>query len=241
MLAYKELQESIDLQAVNDLAKITARRLDLLNEQKKAENTEDMSALLKAASSQLEFHFKKIATDELKIAADENVRERNRTANEFRRNADQKDQEYLKLRDELKRILSAKNIEEMTVAEMQEQDEKLAAIRTRMESLNTRNTALAGKYEGDMKYMRLHKHFAQNNLLRETELHKLLLSVKSVMDNQLHTSTAFLDNEAYARQFLTTSLQPLLAPYLAKGARPIMDFMASLSHDIYEEYARERT
>ena len=240
LLAYKELQESIDLQAVNDLAKITARRLDLLNEQKKAENTEDMSALLKAAASQLEFHFKKIATDELKIAADENVKERNKTANEFRRNADQKDQEYLKLRDELKRILSAKNIEEMTVAEMQEQDEKLAAIRTRMERLNTRNTALAGKYEGDMKYMRLHKHFAQNNLLRETELHKLLLSVKSVMDNQLHTSTAFLDNEAYARQFLTTSLQPLLAPYLAKGARPIMDFMASLSHGIYEEYARER-
>ena len=155
-------------------------------------------------------------------------------------NADQKDQEYLKLRDELKRILSAKNIEEMTVAEMQEQDEKLAAIRTRMERLNTRNTALAGKYEGDMKYMRLHKHFAQNNLLRETELHKLLLSVKSVMDNQLHTSTAFLDNEAYARQFLTTSLQPLLAPYLAKGAKPLMDFMASLSHGIYEEYARER-
>ena len=199
-----------------------------------------MSALLKAASSQLEFHFKKIATDELKIAADENVKERNRTANEFRRNADQKDQEYLKLRDELKRILSAKNIEEMTVAEMQEQDEKLAAIRARMERLNTRNTALAGKYEGDMKYMRLHKHFAQNNLLRETELHKLLLAVKAIMDNQLHTSTAFLDNEAYARQFLTTSLQPLLAPYLAKGAKPLMDFMDSLSHGIYEEYARER-
>ena len=91
-----------------------------------------------------------------------------------------------------------------------------------------------------MQYMRLHKHFAQNNLLRETELHKLLLAVKAVMDNQLHTSTAFLDNEAYARQFLTTSLQPLLAPYLAKGAKPLMDFMDSLSHGIYEEYARER-
>ena len=197
---YEDLQAKFNFGKISSLAKVVNGRIQLLNLKDALNNTDDMSALLNLAIDDMEFNFKKISEQELSIA-DAFINVRRDTCTEFELNADKKDLQYLALLEELRRILSQHNIEEMTAAQMQTSQSQLDALHKKIQDLNATNERLTSKYFGDTKFMRIHKRLAvRTDFPSPTALHELLSAVKIQIDTKLAANYSILDNAAYFKR-----------------------------------------
>ncbi|MBR0290263.1 MAG: type I restriction endonuclease subunit R, partial [Selenomonadaceae bacterium] len=174
---YSNLQ--FDIKKISDLSKVVNQRVQMLNLKAAWNNTDDMTALISLAVDDVEFSFKKISEQELGIKV-EFLKVRRETCIEFDINADKKDPEYITLLEELRRILEQHNIEEMTAAQMQIEQQELDALRKKIHDLNAKNDRLTAKYSGDKKFMRIHKRLS-SQFSSPTMLHKLLIELKQTI------------------------------------------------------------
>ena len=230
---YSNLQ--LDVKKIYNLSKVVNQRVQMLNLKEAMNNTDDMTALISLAVDDLEFNFRKISEHELGIK-DDFLAVRRKTCREFEINADKKDPEYVALLEELRRILERHNIEEMTAAQMQAQQNDLDALRKKIHDLNAENDRLTSKYGGDEKFMRIHKRLA-GQFSSPTMLHELLIEMKTTIDGKLLNNYVMLDNEPYFTSELARNLirgtEKFSIPAKAK-------FIRNIAAIIAQEYIDER-
>lgn len=198
LFGYVELADKFDLEKINSLYNEVNNRINLINLKQNLQNAEDMSAVLNMALDEIEFDFKKVSESEM-IIADKFRDSLERTRREMQRNLDPKDPEYVTLLEELQRLLSKKNIEELTSKELSTNISELDRIRKIAEKRNIQDEMLTRKYENDPKFMRTHKRLKETPtpLASDVVLHKVLLSLKHKIDNQIISNKGILNNEAY--------------------------------------------
>jgi type I restriction enzyme R subunit len=199
LFGYEELQKKVDAEKINKLAAIVERRIGLINFKENLEKKENMSGLLNLAISNLDFQFRKISEKEMKVA-DSFRAEWEKVRREFTKNQDWKDPEYISLFEELKRILSQKNIEELTASEMEENTQELERLYQKIREKNRVDELLVNKYEGDAKFMRAHKRLLEKcpELTQDkVTLFHVLSDIKEQTDDLVLKREDILDNEAY--------------------------------------------
>lgn len=237
LFGYQEILERLEPEKVKRLLQMVSLRIETLNQQDLLHGTENMDALIEASCSHLTIHFHKVAEGELALA-DGYYEKRNRTLGEFARNQDPKDPEYIALKDELRRVLENHDMREMSLDEMKAQDEKLTSIRQQIQRLNAANQRLADAYDGDNRFMRLHKKFARNDQLHApSKLFRVLFGLKQATDDTLLHNTHLLENEAVFQQLLRQSIRKSLKiefPDIPLAKR--RSLTKALSADVYQEY-----
>ena len=240
LFGYKDILQHFDKERARHILAIIERRIETLNDIERAQNTEDMNELIKAGMAHLEVHFKKIDEGELALA-DNFMEYRNRVFDAFASNHDQKDPVYLKLLDELKRVLKNHNIEEMTIDEMNEQKKQLDPIMARMKELNASNKRLEDKYGGDEKFMRIHKQFQKNTFFfpLQQDLFDVLSSLKHEVDDTILENSHILDNPSFFEKDVKKNVMTEISsrvPSATKDFPSLMKFTESLCKSICEEY-----
>ena len=112
------------------------------------------------------------------------------------RNIDENDPEYLSLIEELRRLLGKGNIVEGEAQDLDAGIIDLEELLSKAKELNRKNGLLADKYQGDAKYVRIHKllQYQPNGLLDiqifdflngiRTELNEVILSNRDVLGNR---------------------------------------------------------
>lgn len=237
LFGYQEILERLEPEKAKRLLQMVNLRIETLNQQDLLNGTENMEALIEASCSHLDIHFHKVSEGELALA-DGYYEKRNRTLGEFACNQDPKDPEYIALKDELRRVLENHDMREMSLDEMKMQDEQLTSIRQQMQRINAANQRLADKYDGDNRFMRLHKKLARNDQLRSpSKLFSVLSGLKQVTDNTLLHNAHLLENEAVFQQLLRQSIRKSLKAEFPDI--PLADrrsLTKDLSTDIYQEY-----
>ena len=197
------LLQQIDFQKLNQLYRETCNHLDLLNLKESIESGSDTSNLLNIALEDVLFTFTKIKEEEL-VLADKLKNTLRQTREAMLDNFDQQDPKFITLKEELERLFKKKNLNEVTQEEMTANIGALNAIHDKVKELNRQNNQLRAKYQGDVKYTRIHKRLWERGTLTQTErsLFDALIGVKQQADEQVLQNTQLLANESYFERMM---------------------------------------
>jgi type I restriction enzyme R subunit len=233
-----EQLDKLDFFKLNQLLNVAQAQLDKLNLIDSMNSDADTSNLLNAALEDVIFLFTKVSEEEL-ILADQLRGQLKRTREALLFNFDQKDPEFVSLREELERIFKKKNLGEVDQEDMRDNILLLQSIYDRVTELNRKNNLLKAKYEQDEKYARLHKRLVENNGIsaKEIQLHQALMNVKNQTDEQLLNNKNILDNEAFFNRYLLN----LVANEFVKNQNIKLDYHTTKSINtlIAGEYLQE--
>ena len=139
----------------------------------------------------------------------------------------------MRLWEELRRILEGHDIQQMTLAEMQAQDEKLAILRQKMHDINAANDRLTVRYGDDVRYMRLHKSLIRAGLLSSQAVtFDFLTDMKSYIDDSLLHKQTILSNGNFFEQMLWREIKQQLNGKLPLNASVVK----AIGNEIKNEY-----
>jgi len=197
------LLQQLDFQKLNQLYREACNRLDLLNLKESIESGTDTSNLLNVALEDVLFTFTKVKEEEL-VLADKLKNTLRQTREAMLDNFDQQDPKFITLKEELERLFKKKNLNEITQEEMNANIGALNAIHDKVKELNRQNNQLRAKYNGDVKYTRIHKRLQERGSLTQIErrLFEALTGVKQQADEQVLQNTQLLDNESYFERMM---------------------------------------
>lgn len=203
-----ETLKQLDFQQLNRLYTETSNHLDLLNLKESMEQGQDTSNLLKLALEDIIFKFTKIGEEEL-VLADQLKNVLRQTREAFASNFDPQDPKFISLKDELERIFREKKLSEVTQQEMNENIGTLRKIHERIKELNRQNKLLQQKYQGDVKFARIHKRLQDPQTVPprglsgpESRIFKALSELKQQADAKVLENHQILDNEAYFERLM---------------------------------------
>ena len=249
--AYKELENMARLFGYDDLSAAfpyenaasllteVNHRIALVNLKNAVSSAEDMSAVLNTAMDEIEFVFKRVSKDEM-IIADSFRETLEKTRKEMHNSHDPEDPEYVTLLEELQRLLQKKNIEEMTAADMKYAMDQFKRIYTYAAALNKRDAMLTQKYEGDPKFMRIHKRLRNNPppIGTDIQLFPVLIDLKHIADSKVMANSGVLRNEAYFTQDMMPVIRQTVTAHGLPITYPQLQFFgATLSQEYFHERA----
>ena len=238
-----ELARRFKLEELNHLYNEVDNRINLVNFKENFHRQEGMREYLNIAMEQIQFQFRRVSQDEM-IIADQFQEALEKTRRELMdKNLDAKDPEYISLLDELKRIFSSKNIEELTADEMKVNIARLTRIRERALALNHKDRMLCAKYGDDVKYMRVHKRLRQMSrpLGNESTIHGILMNVKKEVDQMVLKNQRIMDNPVFfKREILPVVIRALDEKDVDLDDDEGMETLDSINACIAGEYFSER-
>lgn len=198
-----EFLQQLDFQKLNQLYREACNHLDLLNLKENLESNADTTDLLNLALEDVLFMFTKVKEEEL-ILADTLKNTLRRTREALAGNFDQQDPNFITLKEELERLFKKKKLSEVSQEEMTANIGALNAIHDKVKELNRQNNQLRAKYDGDPKYVRIHKRLLERGAVSETKLRifAALSGVKRQADDQVLQNTQLLANESYFERMM---------------------------------------
>jgi type I restriction enzyme R subunit len=230
--------ETLDFQKLNQLYRETSNHLDLLNLKETLEQGTDTTNLLNVALEDVIFKFIKIGEEEL-VLADKLKNTLRRTREALASNIDQQDPKFVTLKEELERLFKKKNLSEITQDEMTANIDALNKIHERIKELNRQNNQLRQKYQGDAKYIRIHKRLIERGGISDSErkIFEALIGIKQDADAQVLQNTRILDNESYFER----AMMPLVISRFMDQQQITLNPDASryINHLVVAEYLKE--
>jgi type I restriction enzyme R subunit len=198
-----ELLDKLDFNKLTILSRDANNRLALINTKEKLENNVDTSNLLNVALEDVLFAFTKVKEEEM-ILADKLKDVLQKTREMLGGNFDQKDHEFISLKEELERLFKKKNLSEVTKEEMEANIAALNEIYSKAKELERKNMLLRAKYNNDEKYARLHKRLMEKDPLTDSEakLFEALQGLKQEVDSQIQQNAKMLENESFVEKMM---------------------------------------
>ncbi|OMH27843.1 type I restriction endonuclease subunit R [Motiliproteus sp. MSK22-1] len=230
--------QDLDFAKLNVLYREASNHLDLLNLKEGIEQGKDTANLLNVALEDVIFKFVKVGEEEL-VLADKLKNTLRQTREALAGNFDQQDPRFVTLKEELERLFQKKNLSQVSQEEMAANIDALNKIHARVKELNRQNNQLREKYQGDVKYTRIHKRLQENGSISEPErrIFEALNAVKLDADEQVLNNSQILNNESYFER----QMMPLVIKRF-KAEQKIQlnaDVSRYINHLIVDEYLKE--
>ncbi len=204
----KEIIRKLPLGTIPTLITEVTHRIERINLLENTEHKADVSGIINVALSELEFEFKKGIPEELRIIIND-IKERcERVQSEFEANFDQKEEKYVLLADEFREYFRKKGFVPQDTADAKASIKYMDEVMKKIREINHRNNILEKKYNGDERFVRIHKRIEETNQHRERpiisaqeyEIAENLSKMKSYIDNMLFLNINILDNEDNFKQ-----------------------------------------
>ena len=237
LTGHDELLERVDFQKLNELYWEASNRLDAINLNERLESGEDVTNLLNEALEDVIFSFVKIGEEEL-VLADKLKNTLRRTREALADNFDKADPKFISLKEELERLFKQKKLSEVSQEEMTANIGSLNKIYAKIKELNRQNNLLRDKYEGDAKYVRLHKRLVEWGRLTETErkICEVLLGMKVSADGFVLQNMKFLNNDVC---FSTEMRRLLIGQFIGQKIELNTETAGYINSLIVKEYLNE--
>ncbi|MBP5380493.1 MAG: type I restriction endonuclease subunit R [Bacteroidaceae bacterium] len=214
-----EKLNKLPLGAIPTLITEVTHRIERINLLENTEHKADVSGIINVALSELEFEFKKGLPEEMRIIVND-IRERcERVQAEFEANFDQKEEQFVVLADEFREYFRKKGFVPQSTADAKESIAYMDEVMKKIREINHRNNILKKKYQGDERFVRIHKRLEETNQHRERpiisaqeyEIAENLSKMKLSIDNMLFLNINILSNEeAFKRDILAIVSKELI-------------------------------
>lgn len=196
------------------------QRINIINQKEAFQVSDSTKQLINETMENISFSFKKISEQELKIISggDELQDKWRKVIQGFINNWDQEDPEYITLREAFVLRFKEHGFELTSIKEYSEDLKALDDIIAGLKKLQVRNQKLGEKYNGDVKFVRVHKRIREENSRRhkigekpvlsdcESIYMKALLSIKEDIDKKVYDRNDILKKDAYFEQTVSSQI-----------------------------------
>ena len=207
----KEKFAKLEITKLPELLSEVQHRIDIINQKEAFGTSNETKMLINEAMMDIEFNFSKIGSEEMKlIAGGVELKEKwQRTISSFAQNFDQDDPEFISLREAFMERFKEHGFVVDTIAKFNEETQALDEIIQRLLDLQKRNNALVKKYNGDVKFARVHKRIREVNQERkeqgkqpmfsflDEEIMIILNTIKDDVDSKVYDRNDILKKDAY--------------------------------------------
>ena len=241
----KEKIKSIKPGDLPKLCNEVNRRIEHFNLLEGTDHKDEVAALVREALAEIEFSFRKIGEEELKIVIND-LRDRyNKVKNEFESNFDKVEEKYVTLSSQFREFFRKRNLTPQNVVEAKEDIQYMDSVMLKIREINRRNRQLKAAYKDDEKFVRIHKRIVEANEKRQIPPDKPIISekeriicenliqVKKMVDDSIYYNVQILHNKPVFDDGIMSSVTNLLFDMNIKASREDRMFIRKQISDEY--------
>ena len=237
----KEKINSLPKGTILTLITEVSHRIERMNLLESTEHKADVSGIINVALSELEFEFKKGISEELRIIVND-IRERcEKVQAEFEANFDKAEDKYVILAEEFREYFRKKGFVPQNTQEAKESIDYMDSVMKKIREINRRNNILKKKYQGDERFVRIHKRIEEENEKREKpliskteyEIAESLSKMKREIDNRIYLDINIIANENSFKRDTLAMIGHQLVALGIKASLPDRKFINNLIANEY--------
>lgn len=230
--------ERLEIRMIPQLISEVQRHIGILNQKEYFERSDATKQMINEAMANITFTFSKISTDEMRIISTAQFQEKwDYTIHSFTQNEDQEDPEYITLREAFMARLKEHGFVIDSIAQFNEETKALSDFINKLKELKQKNNALASKYNGDMKFARIHKRIKERNYERRKSNQSVVMEdddlnlvynlniIKDDIDEKVYDRNDILKKDAYFKQTVMKELTSIMKNMSITGNRDDRVFM----------------
>lgn len=217
--------EEIKIEKLPLLITEVQRRINIINQKEAFERSEETTIAINQAMLEIQFDFKKIGEDELKIidGGSELQEVYQNVLRALLANTDPDDPQFITLKDAFEALFRKHGFKPETLTQYQEQSDELKQILSRLNDIRRANENLLRRYNGDVKFAYVHKRIREENQKREEEKKPPIISkfdadivtslnrIKAAIDQQVYDRNSILKQDDYFAQTVMFQLAQCLS------------------------------
>lgn len=197
------------------------RAIGILNQKEAFDNSDETTRHINEAMADIEFHFHLKDEEEMKMVAGkapELQAKWRRMIQGFTDNLDQEDPEYITLKEAFMQRFKERGFVLDTFADFDEESRALDEVMDKLLELKKKNDVLLRHYNGDAKFVRVHKRVRETNARRKQERKPLVIGeydndivdflgiIKRTIDQKVYDRNDILKKDDY---FESTVMQQI--------------------------------
>lgn len=230
--------ERLEIRMIPQLISEVQRHIGILNQKEYFERSDATKQMINEAMANITFTFSKISTDEMRIISTAQFQEKwDYTIHSFTQNEDQEDPEYITLREAFMARFKEHGFVIDSIAQFNEETKALSDFINKLKELKQKNNALASKYNGDMKFARIHKRIKERNYERRKSNQFVVMEdddlnlvynlniIKDDIDEKVYDRNDILKKDAYFKQTVMKELTSIMKNMSITGNRDDRIFM----------------
>lgn len=230
--------ERFEIRMIPQLISEVQRHIGILNQKEYFERSDATKQMINEAMANITFTFSKISTDEMRIISTAQFQEKwDYTIHSFTQNEDQEDPEYITLREAFMARFKEHGFVIDSIAQFNEETKALSDFINKLKELKQKNNALASKYNGDMKFARIHKRIKERNYERRKSNQSVVMEdddlnlvynlniIKDDIDEKVYDRNDILKKDAYFKQTVMKELTSIMKNMSITGNRDDRVFM----------------
>ena len=217
----EELKEDFKKLEISNLPTMISevqRHIDNINLKEVFESEDENKRIINEAMLSISFKFENMGSEEMKMdSMSGEIQEKwNSTINTFTQNIDQEDPEFVTIRDAFLQRFKEYGFVIDNVVKFEKCSKELDEVLLKLGELQRKNRALLNKYNGDSKFVRIHKRIREENNIRkdknmntiiadnDIELYTILYKVKEEIDKKVYDRNDILKQDAYFENTVMT-------------------------------------
>ena len=237
----KEKVASFDIGKLPALISEVQHAIDIMNQKEALEHDDETTTLINEAMKDITFKFNKMPDEEMKIVSGgvELDQKWRKAVQGFTENIDPEDPEFITLREAFIARFKEHGFVVNNHEEYEQYSKELDEVIDKLHEMQKKNEALRKKYNGDAKFVRVHKRIREENIARsakgkkmvisqfEDDIRNALLTIKDEIDQKVYDRNDILKKDAYFEQTVMVQINSGLEKLNLQNTREDRVFIQS--------------
>lgn len=229
------------IEKLPDMLSAVQARINEINTIEAFETSDETKMLINDTMMNIQFNFSMINKEELKLVdnGSELQEKLSKTLHEIRDYYDPEDPQFITLAEAFKQRFKEHKFKPESLAQYNEENKAMDDIYKKIRTLRRKDDALLSRYNGDKKFVRVHKRIVEENT-RRTERHAqpiistmtddivdAMMTVKQIIDQQVYDRNDILKKDAYFADTVYALIDNSLTKLNIKAEVEDCDFIQS--------------
>lgn len=211
---------SYELNRIKDILSEVQRHINIINQREAITGGDTTRTMVNEAMHDVTFDFSKISEEELKIVSGgaELNEKLQKVIRKFTENIDSEDPVYITLREAFHQLFREHGFTPQNMDEFNAYLRTMDEIMDKLADLQRKNNALLKRYNGDVKFARVHKRIREENNRRKNDgspiilseydesIVSALLTIKGRIDQKVYDRNDILKKDAYFERTVMTEI-----------------------------------
>ena len=212
---------NFEISRLKDLLSEVQHHINIINQREAFAEDDSTRIMVNEAMQDITFNFSKIGEEELKMVSGgiELNEKLQRVVRKFTENIDPEDPEYITLREAFHARFHEHGFTPQNMDEFDSYSKSMDEILQKLMELQKKNNALLRRYNGDVKFARIHKRIREENTKRKNTGKQVILSeydesivsalmvIKNDIDRKVYDRNDILKKDAYFEQTVMTEIK----------------------------------
>lgn len=235
----KKTVAKFEINRLPEMLSEVQRAINIMNQKQVFEEYDQIHGMINEAMLDITFDFRKIGEEELKISSGspELNDKFQRTVREFTQNIDHEDPEYITLHEAFMQRFKEHGFVISDIETYEDHSKALDQVLEKLTDLKKKNNALGKKYNGDEKFVRVHKRIREENENRakqkkqpiltqyDADILGILMTIKRDVDQKVYDRNGILKKDEYFKQTVMQQVTVCLAQLMGQSTREDRTFI----------------